>query len=392
VKLEQLLDIDKLYKLQEDGLVHSNEHPTLPLVIFNYTPKAAFENVWGDGVIDHCRGLIVSVEKGPRYHDIVARPFKKFHNLNTTSIPETMLENLPPYLPEITKKMDGSLGIWYPDGTEFGAIATRGSFTSPQALWATKWWKDGLSAQTFRQHKFLAYWDDLWTPLFEIIYPDNRIVVDYGSTETLVCIGGVYLETGLDVPRHELQGAFGDYVVEKVYISHKDLLGSLEKYNAPNEEGYVASYDQGRVRVKIKFEDYKRLHRIITGVNPRSLWELLRDGKMDELITKDLPQNFLNWADKWTAYLIGEYNRILEESTTMYANRPFREAGETERYYRAKYARFVINETATKPYLKPIMFSMFDGHDGGSVIWGQLEPAGNDGRFSTSGVDATVDF
>src|SRR5271156_1066714 len=137
MKLDQLLNIDLLNKHRMDGFVGCQYHPTLPLRIYNYTHLAQYDGkAWGDGTIDYCRGLIVDNED-----NIIARPFKKFHNLNTASMPETLVENLPLELPEITKKMDGSLGIWYPDGTPAGAIATRGSFTSPQALWATKWWK-----------------------------------------------------------------------------------------------------------------------------------------------------------------------------------------------------------------------------------------------------------
>jgi RNA ligase len=139
--------------------------------------------------------------------------------------------------------------------------------------------------------------------------------------------------------------------------------------------------------VKIKFEDYKRLHRIITGVNPRSLWELISKG--EGLDTTGLPANFVRWADQWTDYLVGEYNRILTEAVELHGDRPFREAGETERYYRAKYARFVMAKTKDRDYLKPILFDMFDGYDGDRVIWRMLEPAGNDMRFSTSGIDAT---
>jgi putative RNA ligase len=385
MKLYSLLDKELLDQHITNGLVNVNEHPSQPLLILNYTPKAAFEGKWGDGTLDYCRGLIFNLHT----KEIVARPFKKFHNLNTPNMPETMAENLPPYLPEITKKMDGSLGIWYPDGTPHGAIATRGSFTSPQALWATKWWKE-KSGGDQRQSTIHGPWDGVFTPLFEIIYPDNRIVVDYGGFSGLVCIGGVYLESGRDVGRLLLASLFGDMLVDTVAISHKDMLPTLEKFNIPNEEGFVASYDHGRLRVKIKFEDYKRLHRIITGVNPRSLWEMLVEGK--NMDTQGLPTNFVVWAARWSNYLTDEFNRIQGEALDLYSERPFRVPGSTDRYWRAEFARFVMAETKERAYLKPILFDLFDGYEGSKVIWKMLEPAGNDMRFSTAGIDATVDI
>jgi RNA ligase len=382
MKLYDLLDKEKLDHHIREGFVSVNEHPSLPLLILNYTPRAAFANAWGDGTLDYCRGLIFNLHT----KEIVARPFKKFHNLNTQSMPETMAENLPPYFPEITVKMDGSLGIWYDDGTPEGAIATRGSFTSPQALWATKWWKLEANAAR-RQNGLYGPWKGYWTPLFEIIYPENRIVVDYKGFSGLICIGGVDINTGLDVPRKDIAHVLGDLLVDQIYISRKDMLPALAEYNAPNEEGYVASYDQGRLRVKIKFEDYKRLHRIITGVNPRSLWELLSAG--EQFDTEGLPANFVRWADQWTSYLKGEHSRILDEALELYMNRPFRQGEESDRYYRAKFARFVMAKTKDRDYLKPVLFDLFDGYEGSKIIWKMLEPAGNDMRFSTSGIDAT---
>jgi RNA ligase len=385
MKLGELLDIDKLDFHRREGFVGCQFHPTLPLRIYNYTARAAFANAWGDGTIDYCRGLIVNEE-----NEIVARPFRKFHNLGTPSMPETMAENLPPYLPEITKKMDGSLGIWYPDGTPEGAIATRGSFTSPQALWATDWWKLEANAAR-RQEGLYGPWKGYWTPLFEIIYPENRIVVDYGNFSGLVCIGGVDINTGLDVLRKDVANVLGDLLVDKIHISHKDMLSTLANFNVPNEEGYVASYDHGRLRVKIKFEDYKRLHRIITGVNPHSVWEMVSDPTVQQIDASEMPANFAAWLGKWIGYLEGEFNRIQTEAVEIHGGRPFREFGEPDRMYRASYARYVMAETKERAYLKPILFDMFDGYDGSKVIWKMLEPAGNDMRFSTSGIDATAD-
>ena len=143
MKLNELLDVKLLDQHRMNRLVGCQIHPVLPLRIYNYTSAAQFDPHWGDGTIDYCRGLIVDNEDS-----IVARPFKKFHNLNTESIPETMETNLPVLEPTITKKLDGSLGIYYAyDG--FEGIATRGSFTSDQAKWATTWYNKHKAARTF---------------------------------------------------------------------------------------------------------------------------------------------------------------------------------------------------------------------------------------------------
>ena len=377
MKLYDLLDKDKLNAHLNNGMVAIQRHPTLPLRIYNYTNRAAFEPAWGDGVIDYCRGLIVDADD-----NIVARPFKKFHNLNTPSIPETMEDNLPKTVPTITKKMDGSLGIWYPDGTPEGAIATRGSFTSDQAIWASVYWKIHCDFMP-------VHWKHCgWTPLFEIIYPENRIVVDYKGWFGLKVIGGVEIETGKDVERHRLIATFGNTILaDKVEGDLKEL----EALNTPNEEGFVVTYENG-LRVKIKFEDYKRLHRLITGVNPRVIWEMLRDDEwLDET---NLPDNFRAWLHKWSDYLQGQFLDIIEAARIIFASRPIHvvhyPVEQSLKYHRAECARYFSASTEDKKHLLPVLFALLDGKNPAPIIWKQIEPAGNDQRFKYS-VDAAAE-
>ena len=49
-------------------------------------------------------------------------------------------------------------------------------------------------------------------------------------------------------------------------------------------------------RVKIKYAEYVRLHRIVTGLNARTVWEVLvTGGDLDEL-TEPLPDEFHAWV------------------------------------------------------------------------------------------------
>lgn len=59
VRLYDLVDPYVLNDHLDKGLVNTQKHPTLPLLIYNYTQKAQFEPHWGDETIDYCRGLIV---------------------------------------------------------------------------------------------------------------------------------------------------------------------------------------------------------------------------------------------------------------------------------------------------------------------------------------------
>jgi RNA ligase len=86
-------------------------------------------------------------------------------------------------------KLDGSLGILYfYDDKPY--IATRGSFTSEQAERANKIFQKKYSHLHFNKEH---------TYLFEIIYPENRIVVDYGAKEDLILLAVLDTETGKDL-------------------------------------------------------------------------------------------------------------------------------------------------------------------------------------------------
>lgn len=137
------------------GVVNTKEYDDL--ILFNYGTIfrpyhrwTFFERI--------SRGLILNKHTG----EVVARPFDKFWNWGEKGWkPKGDIKH-------VYAKEDGSLGILYRHNGEY-CIATRGSFTSPQALRATKILQKNYGLTTL--------WDD-WTLLFEIIYPENRIVVD----------------------------------------------------------------------------------------------------------------------------------------------------------------------------------------------------------------------
>src|SRR4028119_412849 len=108
-----------LPEMLREGYVCVQRHPTAPLFIYNYTPKAQYERVWNEVTLQ-CRGLIL--DEGGK---VVARPFRKFFNLEE-------VDSLPAEPFEVYEKLDGSLGILYWTG-EQAFIATRGSFTSEQS-------------------------------------------------------------------------------------------------------------------------------------------------------------------------------------------------------------------------------------------------------------------
>jgi RNA ligase len=127
VNIRDLLSLVELQTMIDEGRIKKQVHPKIPISIYNYTAAAQYRNVWSQSE-RVCRGLIVEDHTGI----VIARGPEKFFNYGQTGAPEVSLDTKV----RVTYKEDGSLGIgWTYDG-HYG-IATRGSFTSEQAVHAT---------------------------------------------------------------------------------------------------------------------------------------------------------------------------------------------------------------------------------------------------------------
>ena len=257
VHLNEVVPATELAAAVAEGLVRVQRHPSLPLRIFNYTELAVYSRTWIAATIN-CRGLIVD---GDDY--VVARPWKKFFNTGEHS-DGTLNLDAPV---EVTDKADGSLGILY-FTVGSPAIATRGSFASDQAQHATELYRD----------RYVEQWAPVsgWTYLFEIIYPANRIVLDYAGTDDLMLLGAVEIATGTSVgPLDAVCAAWpGPRIEVQEYRTLAEALAAEPRKNA---EGLVVRYLPGGplagMQLKIKQLDYINLHRIVTGLTARKLWE-----------------------------------------------------------------------------------------------------------------------
>ena len=115
------------------------------------------------------------------------------------------------------------------------------------------------------------------TPLFEIIYPENRIVVDYGDTRDLVLLAVIDHATGADLPLNTFDWP-GPTVTTQKFDTFTALTDHVTEQHNETEEGYVVRFgaEAGGVpnlRLKLKFPGYVAAHRIATGLNSVTVWE-----------------------------------------------------------------------------------------------------------------------
>lgn len=279
-------------------LVGMGFHPENPDVrIFNYTQQCQFDKAWDD-ITKQCRGLILNVKTG----EVLARPFPKFFNHG-----EHVEKGwpIPTETPEVFTKYDGSLGILYAlNGKSW--IATRGSFVSDQAVWATKWFREAMETES------ADFISKTKTALFEIIYPENRIVVNYNFS------GLVHLAT-IDIATGEVDDMdmWPDPFKKAGSIDFKDI-SELAALDTPNSEGFVVFYPKANMRMKIKFAEYVRLHRIVTGVNEIAIWEILRDGDSIKSLVEKVPDEFFQWVSSVATRLLDAYDVIADQAEKDY--------------------------------------------------------------------------
>ncbi len=336
--------LSTLEKYYQNGLLLKQTHPKHDLTIWNYSPRVQYEKLWDDITIQ-CRGLVTN-SKG----DIVARPFKKFFNYEEHSPDEIPNEDFIVY-----EKMDGSLGILFNYQNEW-ILATRGSFTSPQAIKGKEILDKNHDISSLRKDN---------TFLFEIIYPENRIVVDYGQEEKLVLLAGFHTETGDEIPDSSLfymtECGFEIVTTYKTWGEGYDL---LKEEISNDKEGYVIRFKNG-FRMKIKGEEYKRLHRIITNISNRDIWEYLKDHKpFDEILDK-VPDEFYDWVETTADALVEEYGKIEKKSLTDFARI-------------TKSSNIVDRKSFALEALKcdnpSVLFSMLDKKDYRDIIWKIIYP------------------
>jgi RNA ligase len=332
---------EKLKDYVDKGFVKATRQEAFKYTIYTYTSKCQYEKMW-DEVTMSCRGLILDDEGA-----IIARPFKKFFNI------EEMLEK-PTGPFKIYPKLDGSLGIlyWAPDGEPW--IATKGSFNSEQSQVGTE--------------LIRAYGSNLdmlnknYTYLFEIIYPHNRIVVDYGDQVKLVHLATIDKETGLDVHDEIAPNTF-----DSVFNSHSfdntlvnKSLAELKAMDTPNAEGFVVKWPCNTYG-KIKFEEYLRIHKIVTNCSSTTIWETLKDdGFLADLLER-MPDEFHRWVMTQASNLVRQYIYVETTCRQDYILRP---SGDRKR----------IAEHFKGCRYPHILFKMLDKKSYEADVWKIIKP------------------
>lgn len=299
------------------GNIKARVHPHDPeVVLYNYTQKAQYDGSWTPAICAS-RGLIL---RGTQH---IARPFKKFFNVSEHVGHGDMIPEHTRW--ELYDKVDGSLGVVYRLGDKW-EIATRGSFTSPQSVVAA-----GMLADLET-----SVLDPAWTYMFEIVYPENRIVVDYGERKELVLLGATRTESGAEMEYDQLvsvAGLLGTSVVIRIACGiecHKSW-SDLQKFIADRYEGTTRTGSEAEgfvvrlcgsdgtvTRAKWKYSLYSQLHKTLTYLTNITVWEHLAAGTLDSLLEL-MPDETFSAIKTMESELVAAHTAANKKATTLYA-------------------------------------------------------------------------
>ncbi|MER7463609.1 T4 RnlA family RNA ligase [Streptomyces sp. NPDC097981] len=387
--LHDLLPQQELAAAIDAGHVTRKSHPELPLSIYTYTRTAQYERVW-NRVTMRCRGLVVDDTTGA----IVALPLPKFFNVGEHESGQPYAPALPDEPFEVYDKVDGSLAVVFHYAGSW-RVASKGSFISTQATWGQRH-LDGRDTSALVPGV---------TYLAEILYPQNRIVVDYGDRRDLVLLAAFGLD-GTEVPLAEASvhwKGIGSVVTVWPAMPLAELLALAESNTMPggenatgtDAEGFVLRFASG-VRAKAKLSEYVRLHKLVTGVTERDIWrshgierfaglpakELAQGlnctaadieasgGKPLEALLQQVPDEFDAWVREVVAGLedaAAQRERAIDEAFAQLAHL----TGDRGAFARAAKA-------LPDRWIRAAMFLRLDSRSTELVVWRDVRPEASD--------------
>lgn len=190
-------------------------------------------------------------------------------------------------------------------------------------------------------------------------------MVDYGEKPNLTLLGAIRTDDGDEASWDVLKGIADDAncdVVKKYDgISEYSTLKGIIK---DNQEGFVICFSN-RDRMKIKGEEYLRLHRIMTGVSTTSVWEVLSNGGNMEEILKNVPDEFYDKIKEVVRDLVIRFDNIKRDYYEYFSDIIGRVLSTD---------RKAFAEEAKRYKHASILFAYLDGKDVDPIIWKIVKP------------------
>lgn len=341
------VDFDRLSKYHAEGKLRHSASPGGDLHVWCYSQATVFSRDWDD-LTRMCRGLVTDGDG-----TVVSRPFPKFFNWGEPEAPQEPLTRTPFWAYD---KIDGTLIVVGMYNGE-SVVSTKGSFTT----WHSEVARDLLQG-----------WKPIEgsTGIFELIHPDNRIVIDYGGREDLIMLGAVANETGEDHFRPDTYADESGWTGETTPPRSFNLINMIQTVQdpeaGPGREGFVLLWPNPTgpsPRVKLKFAQYIDLHYRLSRLSNVAVWEALSTGTFDALL-EVVPDEMYDLVRECADQLNSEFNRVyaLADQARAYASSNF--------ITRREQAEWILTNSS----VAGITFKLLDARTVDQMIWNEIKP------------------
>ncbi len=293
--------IEKLNHYINLGYITKRKHDKYPIYILKYTRDTQTEcskpnsNIKWDEVLIACRGLVIDEN-----YNVLAKAFDKFFNEEELTFEEKNKHANKKY--KIQEKMDGSLIILFNYNNEW-ITATQKSFHSEISIFALNEFNKLLNLNKLNLDTNVCYGLEFTSPM-------NRVVVNYGENINFTLLIARDVKTLTELNINKLNTGFS------CVNQYDDLLildtKELKNINSLGKEGFVISFEDG-FRYKLKFENYLKLHYLLTGLSTKEIQRMLMNNQDISLILEETPDEFDNWVLNITKILNQWYSEKLNE-------------------------------------------------------------------------------
>jgi len=351
------------YDYIEKSLIIAEKHPDEPLWILNYSPQVQALGLWDD-LTRQCRGLVIDSEG-----NVVARSQPKFYNISNLPIEKIHKNGVC----EVFEKIDGTLGVFFYYNGRW-ILASRGSFTSEAA-------EKGMEILNEKYGDFKKHLDVNFTYLFEIVYPENTIVIDYGDVNDCFMFAAINNHNGSEMhydTRTTQHPTFKHIprISRYAYYGMENLLTYLRSYKkseCDDKEGVVVELNDG-IRVKIKYPEYIKKHWMETDITNHDIWLLLRNGGNYGDLLKDTPDEFYGWFVKTIKQFRNDFLEI--------------ECVAHKKFYNLVFGNGIFGEEFSEyaeksPKYKEILQKLYNREDYTKTIWDMIEPEKQENPFKS---------
>lgn len=254
-------------------VVESQRIPGLALLKYNQL-VADMSNP----VIQECRGIVLDQADNFRP---VCFPYSKFFNYG-----EQHAAKIDWKTALVMEKLDGSLlNMWQCPRTKKYVVSTTGSPDASGNVGDNKRTFAQLFWETFSRLGYKLPGDSNWTFMFELCTPLNQVVVRYPTPE--IRLHGVRCNmSGQEIDPFLTANMCGWKSV-RVFPWMESLehcLQATKDQKGTEIEGFVVR-DREFQRIKIKNEDYVKLHHLRSAVSVNKFYDLVRSGEWVEFVS-----------------------------------------------------------------------------------------------------------